>query len=243
MQKENDNWYASWFNTPYYHILYKDRNYDEAADFMKNLTRFLNLKKGDKILDLACGKGRHSKYLNKLGYDVTGVDLSPNSIAYAKKYENTSLSFAVHDMCLPYPDRFDAVLNLFTSFGYFETENDNIRTIKAIKEELKPNGFGVIDFLNSSYLKNHLVKENTKTVEGITFHIKRKIENGYIVKTISFKDADKNYEFAEKVKALTLEDFKAYFESANVQLTHCFGDYNLNKFDENNSQRLILIFR
>ena len=243
MQKENDNWYASWFNTPYYHILYKDRNYDEAADFMKNLTRFLNLKKGDKIMDLACGKGRHSKYLNKLGYDVTGVDLSPNSIAYAKKYENTSLSFAVHDMCLPYPDRFDAVLNLFTSFGYFETENDNIRTIKAIKEELKPNGFGVIDFLNSSYLKNHLVKENTKTVEGITFHIKRKIENGYIVKTISFKDADKNYEFAEKVKALTLEDFKAYFESANVQLTHCFGDYNLNKFDENNSQRLILIFR
>jgi len=243
MQKENDNWYASWFNTPYYHILYKDRNYDEAADFMKNLTRFLNLKKGDKIMDLACGKGRHSKYLNKLGYDVTGVDLSPNSIAYAKKYENTSLSFAVHDMCLPYPDRFDAVLNLFTSFGYFETENDNIRTIKAIKEELKPNGFGVIDFLNSSYLKNHLVKENTKTVEGITFHIKRKIENGYIVKTISFKDAGKNYEFAEKVKALTLEDFKAYFESANVQLTHCFGDYNLNKFDENNSQRLILIFR
>jgi len=243
MQKENDNWYASWFNTPYYHILYKDRNYDEAADFMKNLTRFLNLKKGDKIMDLACGKGRHSKYLNKLGYDVTGVDLSPNSIAYAKKYENTSLSFAVHDMCLPYPDRFDAVLNLFTSFGYFETENDNIRTIKAIKEELKPNGFGVIDFLNSSYLKNHLVKENTKTVEGITFHIKRKIENGYIVKTIFFKDADKNYEFAEKVKALTLEDFKAYFESANVQLTHCFGDYNLNKFDENNSQRLILIFR
>jgi len=243
MQKENENWYASWFNTPYYHILYKDRGYDEAADFMKNLTQFLELKEGAKILDLACGKGRHSKFLNTLGYDVTGVDLSPNSIAYAEQFQNETLHFKVHDMCLPYPEKFDAVFNLFTSFGYFETEDDNLRTIKAIKQELKANGYGVIDFLNSHYTKQNLVPENMKTVDGITFRIKRTIEDNYFLKTISFDDNQSTRTYIEKVKALTLDDFIGYFKKAGVELLHCFGDYDLNEFNKQKSQRLILIFK
>ena len=133
MQKEKDNWYASWFNTPYYHILYKDRNHREAALFMNQLTEFLSLKPKDTILDLSCGKGRHAKYLYKQGFDVTGVDLSEESIQHAKQYEKPGLHFEVHDMCLPYSKQFDAVFNLFTSFGYFENEEDNLRTIKSIK--------------------------------------------------------------------------------------------------------------
>ena len=74
MQKEQQNWFASWFDTDYYHILYKDRDYDEAELFMNHLTNYLNIPEGGTILDLACGKGRHSVFLNDLGFDVTGAD-------------------------------------------------------------------------------------------------------------------------------------------------------------------------
>lgn len=242
MQKEKDNWYASWFNTPYYHILYKDRNHREAALFMNQLTAFLNLKPKDSILDLACGRGRHSKYLYKQGFDVTGVDLSEESIQYAKQYEKPGLHFEVHDMCLPYPKQFDAVFNLFTSFGYFENEEDNLRTIKAIKAELKPEGHGVIDFLNVELAIKNMIPSERKKIGNIVFHLEKYVEDGYIIKNIRFKEEGEDYFFTERVKALTLEDFKAYFEAAEVELKHTFGDYQLNRFDKNNSERLILIF-
>ena len=242
MQKEQKNWYSSWFDTPYYHILYKDRDYDEAGAFMGKLTTFLNLNKDAEILDLACGKGRHSKYLNKLGYRVTGVDLSASSIAYAKKFENDRLFFEVHDMCEPFSRKFDAIFNLFTSFGYFEKEEDNLRTLKSIKRGLKPNGVGVIDFLNTKYVTDNLIPKEIKTVDGITFDIRRYIDDGYIFKKIEFSHNDKEYSFTERVKALTLTDFKVYFKEAECDLLHCFGDYNLNEFDEEKSERLILIF-
>lgn len=242
MQKDTENWYTSWFDTPYYHILYKNRDYKEAGNFMENLTSFLKLPKNAEILDLACGKGRHAKYLNDLGYSVTGVDLSPQSINFAKQFENPNLHFVEHDMCLPYPKKFDAVFNLFTSFGYFENEIDNLRTIKAIKAELKPNGFAVIDFLNAELVKKHLVSSETKTIEEITFHITRSIVNGYIIKNISFQHENEDFTFEERVKALTLSDFKNCFSEAKVNLVQCFGDYQLNEFKVETSERLILIF-
>ncbi len=242
MQKEKDNWYASWFNTPYYHILYKDRNHREAALFMNQLTEFLSLKPKDTILDLACGKGRHAKYLYKQGFDVTGIDLSEESIQHAKQYEKPGLHFEVHDMCLPYSKQFDAVFNLFTSFGYFENEEDNLRTIKSIKTELKPDGYGVIDFLNVELAIKNLVPNEKKKMGNILFHIEKYLEDGYIVKNIKFSDDGQDYHFTERVKALTLADFEGYFEEASIELKHTFGNYHLNKFDKNTSERLILIF-
>lgn len=243
MIKDDTTWYASWFNTPFYHILYKDRNYSEAENFMYNLTNYLNIPENGKILDLACGKGRHSIYLNKIGFNVTGVDLSKNSIAYAKQFENDTLKFNVHDMCKPYHEQFDAVFNLFTSFGYFENEEDNLNTIKAIKANLNEVGFGVIDFLNSDYVINNLVTEDIKTVEGIEFHQKRYVKDGYIVKNISFSAEGKDFKFQERVRAFTLADFEVLFEKAGVYLLDVFGDYKLNKYHKNTSKRLILMFK
>lgn len=243
MQKDTENWYTSWFDTPFYHILYKNRDYKEAGDFMENLTTFLKLPKHAEILDLACGKGRHAKYLNDLGYNVTGVDLSPKSIAFAKQFENSSLQFREHDMSLPYPKKFDAVFNLFTSFGYFEKEEDNLNTIQSIKTELKPNGYAVIDFLNANFVKRNLVPSETKTIDGISFRINRSIENGYIIKNIQFKHDDKEYSFEERVKGFTLSNFTKFFKQAGVNLLYCFGDYQLNNFDSTSSERLILIFK
>lgn len=243
MTNSTNQWYASWFDTPYYHILYKGRDYTEAQMFMDNLSNYLNIPEGGKILDLACGKGRHSVYLNSLGYNVKGVDLSEHSIAHAKQFENETLKFEVHDMTAPYPDTFDAVFNLFTSFGYFEDENCNLETIKAIKAELNKFGFGVIDFMNSNYVIENLVGDDIKTVEGIDFHQKRYVKEGYIIKDINFVAEGEQFEFQERVKAFTLQDFEILFEKAGVHLLDVFGDYKLHKYHAKTSERMIMIFK
>jgi SAM-dependent methyltransferase len=241
--KSSENWYTSWFDTPYYHILYKDRNYREAQVFMDNLTHYLNLPEKAKVLDLACGKGRHSIYLNQLGFDVLGADLSENSIAEASKNTNETLHFKVHDMREPFEEKFDAIFNLFTSFGYFENDEDNLTTLKAIKESLSEYGFAVIDFMNVAQVLETLVPEETKTVEGIDFHIKRYLKDGHIYKEIDFEDKGQKFHFTEKVKALTLKDFEELMEEAGIYLLDIFGDYKLKKFHKTESERLIMIFK
>ena len=243
MQKETNNWFASWFDTPYYHILYKDRDYEEAQLFMDNITGYLNLPEDAKILDLACGKGRHSIYLNKLGYDVTGADLSENSIKEASKHTNDKLHFVVHDMRDTCNEKYDAIFNLFTSFGYFESDDDNLITLKAIHNSLTEYGFAVIDFMNVHKVITDLVPEETKVKDGIEFHIKRYVEDNHIIKEIDFNDNDQQFHFTEKVKALTLEDFEAMMEEAGIYLLDVFGDYKLHKFYKNESERLIMIFK
>ncbi|KAF2334908.1 class I SAM-dependent methyltransferase [Flavobacterium daemonense] len=241
--RNTKNWFTSWFDTPYYHILYKDRNYREAQIFMDNLTHYLNLPEKAKVLDLACGKGRHSIYLNQLGFNVLGADLSENSIAEASKNSNETLHFKVHDMREPFEEKFDAIFNLFTSFGYFESDDDNLTTLKAIKESLSEYGFAVIDFMNVMQVIETLVPEEVKTVDGIDFHIKRYVEDGHIFKEIDFEDQGQKYHFTEKVKALTLKDFQELMDEAGIFLLDIFGDYKLKKFHKTESERLIMIFK
>lgn len=243
MNNTKETWYASWFDTPFYHILYKDRDDTEAHAFMDILTNYLNLPEQGTVLDLACGKGRHARYLNTIGYDVTGVDLSENSINFAKQFENESLHFDVHDMCLPYNKTFDAVFNLFTSFGYFDKAIDNLNTIKSIKANLNEFGFGVIDFMNSEFVIDQLVPEETKTVDGITFNLKRYVKDGYIIKDIIFEAQGVPYAFQERVRGFTLSDFETLFAKADVYLLDIFGDYKLNKFNAKTSERLVMIFK
>jgi len=243
MQKEKNTWFASWFDTPYYHILYKDRDYAEAQVFMDNITQYLNLPDDSKILDLACGKGRHSVYLNQLGYDVTGADLSENSIAEASKFANEKLHFEVHDMRIPFEQKFDAIFNLFTSFGYFENDEDNSTTLKAIQESLSEYGFAVIDFMNVKHVIDNLVPEEVKTVDNIDFHIKRYHKDNHIYKEIDFEDKGEKFHFIEKVQALTLQNFEEMMEEAGIYLLDTFGDYKLKKFFKTESERLIMVFK
>ena len=241
--KNSENWFSTWFDSPYYHILYKNRNEEEAQVFMDNITHYLNMPENGTILDLACGKGRHSIYLNKLGYQVTGVDLSENSIAIANESSNESLQFKTHDMREPMNKTYDAVFNLFTSFGYFDTYEDNIKTLKAIKDSINEYGFGVIDFFNADFIIENLVAEETKEIDGITFNIKRFVENKKIIKEIRFEDKGETYNFTEKVSAFTLADFEAMMKEASIYLLEIFGDYKLKKFYKSQSERLIMIFK
>ena len=243
INNQQSSWFASWFDTPYYHILYKDRNYREAQLFMDNLTHYLNLPEQAKVLDLACGKGRHSIYLNQLGFNVLGVDLSENSIEIANKNANETLHFQIHDMRVPFEEKYDAVFNLFTSFGYFDNDEDNLKTLIAIKESLSDYGFAVIDFMNVPFVLDNLIAEETKTIDEIEFHIKRYLKDGFIIKEIDFEDKSEKFHFEEKVRALTLDDFTKMMEEAGIYLLDTFGDYKLKKYHKNTSERLIMIFK
>jgi len=235
-------WFEDWFNTKYYHILYDHRNDEEANAFIKRLSDELALPQKARILDLACGQGRHARFFNELGYNVVGVDLSEESILSAKSFENESLFFHCHDMrnTMNFGE-FDLVCNLFTSFGYFENQTDNLTVLNSIRPSLKNNGILVIDFLNAEKVKAELIAEQIVIKGGITFQISRNIENDRIVKTISFKDNSNDFNFQEKVQLLTLSDFEELLKKSGFKILTVFGDYNLGKFAPKNSERLILV--
>ena len=241
MEAKQD-WFTEWFNTPYYHILYKHRNNSDAQFFIKNITSFLNIKENDWVADIPCGKGRHSLFLNSLGFNVHGGDLSPNSIEYAKKFENETLKFEVWDMRTPMENDYDVIFNLFTSFGYFKDDREDILVLNNFKKALKKNkGKLVLDFLNVDKVKRTLIPYEEKTIDGIKFKIKKEIKNDYILKHIDFKASNKLYSYTEQVKLLSLNKMRRYFDSAGLKIKHIFGDYSLNKFEKLNSDRLILI--
>ncbi|MBK8413431.1 MAG: class I SAM-dependent methyltransferase [Bacteroidetes bacterium] len=236
------SWFESWFDSPYYHILYQHRDEAEAEYFLDSLLDFLHPEAHSSMLDLACGKGRHSVYLNEKGYAVTGIDLSEQSIEYCKQFENKNLSFFVHDMRKLFRvNDFNYVFNLFTSFGYFDKETENHAAMKNACMALRKGGVLVIDFLNPTYVSKHLIASEMVEVAGIKFNIARKIKDGYFYKNIHFSDAARIYDFTEKVQALTLNEFEKYIIPNGMVVEHIFGDYHLNAFDRETSPRLILL--
>lgn len=209
---------------------------------MDNLVQELKCPVGAKIFDLACGKGRHSVYLNNKGFDVTGVDLSKESILYANQFTSETLRFAVHDLREPYTAaKFDYIFNLFTSFGYFQDENDNYRACEAMSQALNPNGTLVIDFMNTFKSAANLRAKELKVVDGIEFRMKRYLENKFFVKEINFEHEKQHYQFEERVQGLTQKDFEKYFKETDLEIKEVFGSYELDYFSKNTSDRLILI--
>jgi SAM-dependent methyltransferase len=240
----NDNieWFEEWFDSEYYHILYKDRDETEARKFITNLIAYFSPKKEAYFVDVACGKGRHSLFLNRLGFNVDGFDLSENSIENAKSFENEHLHFFVNDIRTPLKtNAYDYAFNLFTSFGYFKDEKDNQIAINSIAESIKENGTIVLDFMNCNKVIRQLNKVESKTIDSIQFDITREVNEGFIVKNINFSAHNNSFHFQERVKAISLAMFKSYFNAANLKIEAIFGDYNLNSFDEENSDRLILV--
>lgn len=237
-------WYEDWFNSPYYHLLYNNRNEAEAEFFIANLCRKLNLTAGAKLWDLACGKGRHAIALNKMGYDVTGTDLSENNIERAGKYSNTRLHFMVHDMRQAFTkNNFNAVLNLFTSIGYFDAREDNFSVFANVSSSLKPNGVFVIDFFNSTKVRANLPATYVEKRNHIVFNIRKEVVEQKIVKKIQFIDQDKEYRYEEKVSLLEKKDFEEFGQKAGLQPEAIFGNYALEAFDEKKSDRLIIVFK
>jgi SAM-dependent methyltransferase len=235
------DWFEKWFDSPYYHLLYRDRDHREAEFFIRNLSGKLRFRPGSRILDMACGKGRHCIFLAKLGFDVTGTDISEQSITEAKLHERDNLNFYLHDMRKPFRvNYYDGVLNLFTSFGYFSNATDNQRVIRNAASALRAGGTFVLDFMNTSLVLKKLCPYEKKCIEGIDFEIRKEVRDGFIYKDISFTDQGRPFHFTERVQLLDAALIRKYFEQSGLEVVHLWGDYGLNDFNQQTSPRLIL---
>lgn len=240
----NAEWYVDWFNSPYYHLLYNNRNYTEANFFIDNLCSVLKLQSHAKVWDLACGKGRHAVAIHKKGVDVTGTDLSVNSIMEASQFASDTLQFFVHDMRSPFKvNYFDAVFNLFTSIGYFKNVDDNSAVFKNVSLSLKTSGIFVIDFFNAEKVLSSFKEKYVEQRGNITFNIRKKIVYNSIVKRIEFNDHGKDYYFEETVSLLRKNDFEHFATENGLVLEAAYGNYKLEAFEEKTSERLILLFK
>lgn len=238
------NWFETWFDSSFYHTLYGNRNEDEARVFIGNLLSKINLKTGSSCWDLCCGKGRHAKILNENGMKVIGTDLSPASINDARQFENSNLKFFVHDMRQPlYSNYFDAVFNLFTSFGYFDRMEENRKVYWNVAVGLKRGGIFIQDYLNRDYVLGNLVEKEEKECDSKLFTITRRVEGNLLIKTIQVTSGDSEHFFEERVQLFSLGDFSKFAEFVNLKLENTFGNYSLDSYNSKESPRLIMCFK
>lgn len=239
------SWYKDWFNSHYYHLLYQHRDEEEAMTFINTLISYLKPAAGAAMLDVACGKGRHSKALADMGFDVTGIDLSEASITEAKADENEHLHFYQHDMRLPFwVNYYDYAFNFFTSFGYFRTRREHDNAIRTVAQSLKHEGLFVIDYLNVHYAEDRLEKSFVTTIEDVAFHITKWHDEEHFFKQIQITDAANKtpkHLYTERVAKFSLGDFTEMLAYQNMQVQEVFGDYHLGRYDLRKSPRMIIV--
>ena len=237
-------WFKDWFNSSYYHLLYFKRDHKEAAVFIDNLINYLKPLPGSRMLDVACGKGRHSIQLASKGFDVTGIDLSEDSINTALQHATETLHFYKHDMRLPFSiNYFDYAFNFFTSFGYFKTRREHDNAIRTIAQSIKKDGIFVMDFLNVHYAEDHLVHQSEKEIEGINFIITKWFDETHFYKKIIVEDEalQEPLVYTEKVAKFSLGDFTEMFAYQGLQIQEVFGDYDFGMYDIKKSPRMLMI--
>lgn len=237
-------WYKDWFNSPYYHKLYFQRDEKEAEQFIDRLLKYLQPGSRSCMLDVACGRGRHSKFLSAKGYDVTGIDISADSITYAKQFETDLLHFYQHDMRLPFwINYFDYAFNFFTSFGYFNSRREHDDAIRTIVQSLKPGGYLLFDYLNVHYIEELLIHNELKKIDETVYEIHRWHDENYFYKKMTVTDPKLEHpmEYTEKVAKFSLGDFTDMLSFQKMQITQVFGDYELNSYDVQKTPRMIII--
>lgn len=238
------NWFVQWFSSPYYHKLYFERNEKEPAAFIQQLIDRLQPAAGSTILDAGCGRGQYSQLLAAKGFDVTGIDISPESIAVAETSATDTLHFYQHDIRLPFRiNYFDYAFNFFTNFGYFKSEREHYNAIRTIANALKPGGIFVLDYLNVHYAEDHLTHKTEKHVNDVTYYITKWFDETHFYKKIIIEDEqlEAPQEFTEKIAKYTLGDFNDMFAFHYLQMQDVYGDYNFNPYDVKTSPRLIMI--
>ncbi len=238
-------WYKDWFNSPYYHLLYQHRDETEANQFIQQLIQYINPPKGSLMLDIACGKGRHSIALAEMGFDVTGIDLSAASIIEAKLSENDQLHFYQHDMRCPFRiNYYQYAFNFFTSFGYFKTRREHDNAIRTMAESLQSKGLLVIDYLNVHYAAATLEQTFTKEIEGVCFHITKWQDAHHFYKQIQVVEKGQTalrHLYTERVAKFSLADFNDMLSYQQMQIEEVFGNYQLGRYDLKSSPRLIIL--
>ncbi|CAH8769294.1 class I SAM-dependent methyltransferase [Paenibacillus dendritiformis] len=237
-------WYERSFGRDYL-LVYRHRDFQGATQEVHGMMEWLRLPASASILDLCCGMGRHALALAEAGYRVTGVDLSEVLLEEAMAHDTRGqVKFLRGDMReLPVDGPFDAVVNLFTSFGYFTDNEDNARVFQEIHRVLKPQGRFIVDFLNPSYVRQHLVPHSERVDGGTRIEERRRIENGFVKKAITLTDASggEQREYEERVRLYELADFRNMMDEAGLVIDQVHGSYDGAAYDEEQSKRMIMV--
>ncbi|CAN5167300.1 class I SAM-dependent methyltransferase [soil metagenome] len=241
------SWFEDWFDSPLYELLYSYRNEIEAQKLTRLIEQQIPKEKYLRIVDVGCGRGRHSISLAELGYNVTGFDLSPQAIEKARKIARErglkKVRFIVNDMREPLKERFDAALNLFTTFGYFLDEKKNVQVLKNIHSMLNENGLFLIDFMNAKKVARELEPAETGMHNGINYSINRYIKDGFVYKKIKFdgENLNQHREYTERVQLFDKDWFEEKLYESGFKPLKMWGNYEGKPFDEKNSPRLIIL--
>lgn len=243
---END-WFKDWFSSDEYNFVYSHRDKKDAKKIIDLVISSLNIKTNNYLLDAPCGSGRHLNYLISLGYNVVGFDLSLPLLIQAKnsalKDGTTPLIFRSDIRNVALKRKFDCILNLFTSFGYFPSDEENFAFPENSFQLLNKNGYFVLDYFNRDFLINNLIPSSSKEYNGLMIKEKREIKGDRVVKSINIIKENRSKLFFESVRLYSKDYILERFSGFGYSLAQLFGDYNGSSFNEDKSQRLIMIFR
>lgn len=239
------DWFVEWFNTDEYLNVYKHRNENDAECHIRFLLSKIKLPPNASVLDLACGAGRHSILLAKLGYKVTGVDLSARLLNEARlnaERENLDIEFIQSDLRqFTASKKFDLVLNLFTSFGYFETDEENFLLFQKANSLLNPNGYFVLDYFNKNHLEKNLIEYSEESNENFIIKQERKIVDQRVNKKITIIRNGNSKVYFESVKLYESNLLTLKLKEFGFEIINLFGDFLGNEFDKISSPRFIAI--
>jgi cyclopropane fatty-acyl-phospholipid synthase-like methyltransferase len=238
-------WFKDWFNTEEYLNVYQNHNESDAEKHIKLILENVKIAPKTKILDMACGAGRHAIILARKNYNVTAVDLSEKLISIASQaaqIENLKINFIQSDIRkFETSEKFNLVLNLFTSFGYFETDEENFAILKKAFNLLEVGGYFVLDFFNSQFLKQNLVEYSEEILNNAEIHQLRKIKDNRVIKKIVItKDGNLNT-YEESVRLFTKDELVEAITKIGFDIYKTFGDFLGNEFEQFSSPRLIMI--
>ena len=239
---EEADWFEQWFGEDYLHI-YQHRDEEEAEHAVELIASNLAGREINSVLDLGCGAGRHTKALFERWWTV-GLDLSMALLKVAR-IESSDAPYVRSDMReLPFADEsFDLVVNLFTSFGYFEEDSDHARVLARVRAATRRGGTFVIDFLNAGHVRRKLVPYEERVENGITIEQRRTIssDDRFVEKRIRLRERGKEY--IERVRLLSAADLERMLGAAGFDVLKRFGDYNGAGWSESSPRTILFASR
>lgn len=223
-------WFEQWFGEEY-HALYPHRDDEDARRAVALIQRAVPWRAGDRILDLACGPGRHAAELERLDGHVVGFDLSRAMLRRAR--ERTRGPLVRGDMrALPFRDRsFALAVNLFTSFGYFLDDAEHRLVLRQVAAALAPGGHFVLDYLNAEQVRSAVALSEREAKSGngerrSDVRVTRRIgaDGRFVIKEIELRDEGRR--FQERVRLYAAEELAELLTEAGLQVTARYGDYD-----------------